>query len=92
MSAHSYALCAIALVLAGCGASEKVARFAESARDVAAAAEPCLAAAHDVAVQQCSADPACLDAVRSAFAPVADALDAFHELWCEVSPDSEGCP
>ena len=68
----------------------------ESARDIAAAAEPCFMAEHDASLAACAklAEPdrsTCEKSVRDTFAPIASALDRFHGLWCKLAPSAEGC-
>lgn len=78
--------------LTGCGASMRDVESAiEASRDVAAIAEPCLVAAKQREEQMCGGEAECIESVRVAFAPAADALDAMHRAWCLLSPQSEGC-
>lgn len=62
----------------------------EAARDIAAVAEPCVAAARDVEIARCESDE-CRRKVVDSYAPLADAFAAFHAAWCSLSPESEGC-
>lgn len=81
----------LALVLAGCGAQKAQLESAlEAARDVSAVAHPCLVAQQEQAIEQC-ADEACKAKVRESFEPIAKAFDLLNELWCGLSPESEGC-
>lgn len=76
----------------GCGASMRDVESAiEASRDVAAIAEPCLVAARQREEKMCGGEAECIEAVRAAFAPAANAFDAMHRAWCLLSPHSEGC-
>lgn len=80
--------------LAGCGAGQQFAAYAEATRDVIAVAEPCLVAAKTVEVQACEQAPnvdLCRMQVNAQWEPVALALDLVHHAWCAIQPDSEGC-
>lgn len=80
------------LLALGCGGSaQKVEDVAHAARDVSVVAEVCSFEAKEQAMAACS-DDACRAKVLAKYAPIADALDAFHGAWCALSPDSEGCP
>lgn len=75
----------------GCGGSvQKVEAVAHAARDVAVVAEVCSFEAKERMMADCT-DDACRAKVLAKYAPIADALDAFHGAWCTLSPDSEGC-
>lgn len=85
-------LCIVASTQTGCaGAQEQLRGGLEAARDVVAVAEPCMAAEHDRELMSCNGDATCESTVRAHWAPIADALDAFHAAWCTLAPDSEGC-
>lgn len=77
----------------GCGgaAVRKVEAVAHAARDVAVVAEVCSFEAKERAMADCKTDACKADVLRK-YAPIADALDAFHAAWCTLSPSSEGCP
>ena len=83
---------AFVLVLSGCGArgGPDPASALEGARDVINAAEPCLAASHDLKIKACGEDASCLEAVRAIDDKIADGLDAFRAFWCAL-PNEEGC-
>ncbi len=83
--------CVVAYVSAGCGGRQDLERGLEASRDVATYAAACAAGAKEVDDAKCAGDPACLEAVKTKYAPLADAFDAFHAFWCGVSPESEGC-
>lgn len=82
----------LALVIKGCGGgSPNAERLLHSARDVAVFAEACAVETKRARDAQCNGSEACLADVRAQYAPLVDALDAFHFAWCAVSPQSEGC-
>lgn len=84
-------LLALTLALAGCaGQKAQLESALEATRDIAAVAHPCLVAQQEQLVEQCQ-DEACKAKVRESFEPIADAFEVLHELWCGLSPESEGC-
>lgn len=64
----------------------------EGARDAIEIAEPCLVQARAQELATCSGDAACEAPIRARWSKVADGLDAFHQAWCIIAPESEGCP
>lgn len=80
----------VALGSAGCGgagAQEEIRRALEASRDIAAAAEPCLAATKEAELAAC-AEPTCEAEIRERYAALADAFDAFRAAWCALVPAS----
>lgn len=63
----------------------------EGARDVMTVAAPCLASVKQAELEACAANAACVEQARARWTKLADALDAFHQAWCLLSPESEGC-
>ncbi len=80
----------LTLLLCGCGVPEKMAKFAESSRDVATYAEPCMRGALEVDLDKCST-PECVDRVEQHWEDPMSALDLVKAGWCALSPSSEGC-
>lgn len=76
--------------LSGCGLPAKVETALEASRDVAVFAESCAVEAQGLALERCETE-ACRAEVKAAFAPIADALDLLHQVWCGLAPESEGC-
>lgn len=90
-------LCIGVLTFAGCaglgcgsGPIRDVEHLAHTARDVADVAEACSFAAKETEMGTCI-DDTCKAKVLARYSVIADALDAFHQSWCGVSPESEGC-
>ena len=78
-------------LLLGCGAQQDMVKGVEGARDVIVVAEPCLVSLKKADDDACHGDAGCLSRVKARWTPIADSLDAFHALWCKVSPAAEGC-
>lgn len=70
---------------------EQLRTAVEAARDVAVIAEPCAARSREQMLKGCDGDAACAAKVEEAYEPIATALNAFHDAWCALSPQSEGC-
>jgi len=80
------------VLVGGCGgARDQLQKGLEGTRDFVEVAKPCLVAAQDKAEADCKGDAACVAKVQEAFEPAAVGLQAFHDLWCAMSPESEGC-
>ncbi len=85
-------LIVMALLATGCGASLKDAADAmNAANDIASAAQPCLVAERDRLIKECGVDLRCQEIVNARCDEIAKAYDLFHESWCALVPDAEGC-
>lgn len=76
--------------LSGCGLPAKVESALEASRDVVAIAEPCMRGALSVDLSRCST-PECVGSVEQRWAGPMAALDLLRSVWCDLSPESEGC-
>ncbi len=91
-SALAVVVAVLSAALSGCGASLKDAGDAmNAANDIASAAQPCLVAERDRLIKECGVDLRCQEIVNARFDEIAKAYDLFHESWCALVPDAEGC-
>lgn len=77
------ALLWLTVLLCGCNVAQ-MGKALEAGRTVVNAAEPCFVAQQDAQLEACDHDPPCEAQVKKQWEPIADALDAFHDLWCGI--------
>lgn len=79
----------------GCAGAQKqleqVQQLAEAGRDVAAVAEPCLAAQRELALKECEGNLECERKVGEVYDKIGGQLNAMHDIWCQLLPSGEGC-
>ncbi len=79
----------MALCLVGCAPSAG-ARAITTMSEFVSKSDPILRDAYARELEAC-ADKACVERVKTQWAPIVDALQAVRKVWCELEPKAEGC-
>ncbi len=86
-----WALALFSLLTSGCGGKQDLEKALDTSVVIIDRAEPCFKGMKDDQDRACAGDAACLAKVKEHWAPIADALDAYHAFLCGISPNAEGC-